>query len=364
MLDKNLQRLEFDKILANLSNFAITSKGKDLSLSLRPSYVQSEVEHNLEKTNLALELIYKKGLPPIEDFSDIEIYLKNLESNNCISAKALLDIAFVLSISRNLYNYMYDDSSFNLTNYQPLCNIFNSLYLNKNIETKILDSIVDENTIADTASPILNKLRKNRRNLEQEIRTKLSNFIHSYSTSKYLMDNIITIRGDRFVLPIKEEFKDKVPGSILDISSSGSTLYIEPNFIYDLNTQINNIKFEESVEIEKILLQLSSLLFPISKNLRLNTQIIYELDFIFSRAKYSKSIFGIKPIFNKTKNINLINARHPLISPETVVPINFSIGGNYTTLLITGPNTGRQNCDIKNSRFISCYGLLWIVYSS
>ena len=360
MLDKNLKRLEFDKILENLSNFSITTKGKDKALNLHPSSVQSEVELNLIQTDLALNLIYRKGNPPIDNFNDIEIALKNLESGNCISAKSLLDIAIVLKISRDLHEYLYNDDSFDLTDYNLLCDIFSGLYSNKNIETKIFNSIIDENNIADNASPALNKLRKNRKNLEQEIRSKLANFIHSSVHSKYLMDNIITIRNDRFVLPIKEEFRDKVPGSILDISSSGSTLYIEPNFIYDLNTKINNIKFEENIEIEKVLMQLSSMLFSIVQNIRSNTEIIYELDFIFAKAKYSKFIDGINPQINNNKTIELINARHPLINPESVVPIDFSIGLTYSTLLITGPNTGGKTATLKTVGLLvamACSGL-------
>ena len=360
MLDKNLQRLEFDKILEKFSTFSITDSAKESILNLIPDVDSAIVSQNLQKTELALDLIYRKGNIPIENFSNIDIYLKNIESGNSVSARALLDIAAVLKISKNLKEYLYGDNSFELETFELLDNIFTKLYINKDIEAQIFNSIIDENTIADTASPVLNKLRKNRRNFEQEIKSKLSGFIHSSTFSKYLMDNIVTIRNDRFVLPIKEEFKDKVPGSILDVSASGSTVYIEPSAIYDLNTQINNIKFEESREIERILKNLSSLIFPIVSNIENNTKIIYELDFIFAKAKYAKEIDGINPIINSEKEINLIGARNPLIDPKQVVPIDFSIGKDYSTLLITGPNTGGKTATLKTVgllELMACSGL-------
>ena len=274
MLEKNLQRLEFDKILENLSKFAITDKSKEIIFNLKPSSDVNEVSFRLNETQLALNLIFRKGSIPIENFYDIEISLKNLESQNSLSAKALLDIANVLKMSRALHGYLYEDTSFDLSEFQIICDIFNYLYSNKNIEEKIFSSIIDENNISDDASPVLKKLRKNRQNLEQEVRNKLSNFIHSSTHSKYLMDNIITIRSDRFVLPVKEEYKDKIPGSILDISASGATLYIEPSAIYDLNNKINHIKLEETIEIERILRNLSTLLFPIVSQIRKNAEIV------------------------------------------------------------------------------------------
>ena len=357
MLDKNLQRLEFDKILQKLASFTVTDTAKEVALGLIPSSDFFEVEHNLNKTDLALLLITRKGNLPLENFSNIEVYLKNLESGNSISAKALLEIAKVLKISRNLHEYLYSDTSFDLSEFQMLCEIFNNLYSDKNAEEKIFSSIIDENTISDDASATLHSLRRNRKNLEQSVRSKLSDFLHSSTHSKYLMDNIITIRSDRFVIPVKEEYKDKVPGSILDISASGSTLYIEPSTIYDLNNKINNIKFEEAIEIEKILKNLSSLLFPIVPNIKNNTEIIYELDFIFAKAKYAKAIDGISPKINKEKSIELINARHPLINADTVVPIDFTIGKNFSTLLITGPNTGGKTATLKTVGLLEAMAL-------
>ena len=346
MLDKNLLRLEFDKVLSLLSDYAISDIAKEKITNLTPSNDFDEVNLSLEKTSLALNLIHAKGNIPLDYFEENSLCFKKLDSNIYLNAKELLFIANSLKLSRSLQNYLFGESSLDLEKYNIICEIFNKLYSNKAIEEKISNSILDENTIADNASPILNKLRKNKKNLEAEIRSKLNDYIHSKS-SKYLMDNIITIKNDRFAIPIKSEYKDKVPGAILDISSSGSTLYVEPSFVYELNNKINNIKFEENIEIEKILKNLSDLLFPIVENLKETIETIYEIDFLFAKAKFAKAIDATIPTINTKKEINLIKARHPLIDPEKIIPVDISIGKDYSTLLITGPNAGGKTATLK-----------------
>lgn len=357
MLNKNLNRLEFNKILDELNSHCNTYIGKSKVFDIKPFKNKDDVERALSETSLALQLIYRKGNPPIEEFNNIDIYIKNLYSNNFLSAKALLDVATVLKMSRTLKDYFFEDETFDLSSFSMLSDYFSGLYANSNVENKIFDSIIDENNIADNASKVLSTLRRNRKKLEQDVKDKLSNFIHSSAYSKYIMDSIITIRNDRFVIPVKEEAKDKINGSILDISASGSTVYIEPSAIYELNNKINNIKTEENIEIEKILRNLSILLFPLADNLSNDVEIIGSLDFIFAKAKYSKKINGVQPIINDTKYINLISARHPLIDPEKVVPIDIHIGDDYTSLLITGPNTGGKTATLKTTGLLSIMAL-------
>lgn len=357
MQNKNLNRLEFNKILDELNSHCNTYIGKSKVFDIKPFKNKDDVERALSETSLALQLIYRKGNPPIEEFNNIDIYIKNLYSNNFLSAKALLDVATVLKMSRTLKDYFFEDETFDLSSFGILSDYFSGLYSNLNVENKIFDSIIDENNIADNASKVLSVLRRNRKKLEQDVKDKLSNFIHSSAYSKYIMDSIITIRNDRFVIPVKEEAKDKINGSILDISASGSTVYIEPSAIYELNNKINNIKTEENIEIEKILRNLSILLFPLADNLSNDVEIIGSLDFIFAKAKYSKKINGVQPIINDTKYINLISARHPLIDPEKVVPIDIHIGDDYTSLLITGPNTGGKTATLKTTGLLSIMAL-------
>ena len=361
MIEKYLNKLEYNKILDLVSNYCTTYIGKDFVSKLMPLNNKDLVKMKLEETSTAQTLLYRKGEPPISNITNIDIWIKNLESYNSLSAKALLDVAHVLQTSRFLHDYFFADDTFDLSYFSLLENYFSMLYYNETIEKNILNSIIDEYTIADDASKTLSALRRNKRKLEQDVRDKLSNFIHSSSYSKYLMDSIITIRNDRFVIPVKEEYKDSISGAILDISASGSTVYIEPSSIFELNNKINGIKAEESIEIEKILKNLSLSLFPIASKIKTTLGAIGQIDFIFAKAKYSKKINGICPLINDKKEINLYGARHPLISPEVVVPIDVSLGNNYTSLLITGPNTGGKTVTLKTVGLfclMACSGIL------
>ena len=361
MIEKYLNKLEYNKILDLVSNYCSTYIGKDFVSKLMPLNNKDLVKMKLEETSTAQTLLYRKGEPPISNITNIDIWIKNLESYNSLSAKALLDVAHILQTSRFLHDYFFADDSFDLSDFALLEDYFSMLYYNETIEKNILNSIIDEYTIADDASKTLSALRRNKRKLEQDVRDKLSNFIHSSSYSKYLMDSIITIRNDRFVIPVKEEYKDSISGAILDISASGSTVYIEPSSIFELNNKINGIKAEESIEIEKILKNLSLSLFPIASKIKTTLGAIGQIDFIFAKAKYSKKINGICPLINDKKEINLYGARHPLISPEVVVPIDVSLGNNYTSLLITGPNTGGKTVTLKTVGLfclMACSGIL------
>lgn len=347
MLEKYLNKLEYNKILDIVSSYCATYIGRSLSSSFLPNSNKEIVARLLDETNSAVNLLIRKGEIPLSDIENIEVCIKNLKSYNSLGVKSLLDVANVLRISRQLHQYFFDDEEFDLSDFSILEDLFSMLYYNKNMEDTIFNSIIDEDTIADDASKALSSLRKNRRKLEQDVRDKLSNFIHSASYSKYLMDSIITIRNDRFVVPVKEEFKEHISGAILDISASGSTVYIEPSAVFELNNKINAVKVQEAIEIEKILKGLSLMLCPIADRLKVTIDIIGRLDFIFARAKYSKRINGIRPIITNSKEINLLGARHPLIDEKVVVPIDISIGKDYSSLLITGPNTGGKTVALK-----------------
>ena len=247
MIEKYLNKLEYNKILDLVSNYCSTYIGKDFVSKLMPLNNKDLVKMKLEETSTAQTLLYRKGEPPISNITNIDIWIKNLESYNSLSAKALLDVAHVLQTSRFLHDYFFADDTFDLSDFSLLEDYFSMLYYNETIEKNILNSIIDEYTIADDASKALSALRRNKRKLEQDVRDKLSNFIHSSSYSKYLMDSIITIRNDRFVIPVKEEYKDSISGAILDISASGSTVYIEPSSIFELNNKINGFKLAEKI---------------------------------------------------------------------------------------------------------------------
>lgn len=353
MNDYYLQKLEFNTILEKLSTFCSTDLGKTISLQLKISNNPNTVKEKLNETAEAVNLIYKNSTPSFYDIQDIQIYLMKLESTQILNAKGLIDLKNIFLSAQDLKKYFSQDY-IDRSDFPILDNLFSQLYSNEGIISKVSSSIIDENTIDDKASNELQKIRKKIRNLEQDIRSKLNSMIHSSSFSKYIQENVVTIRNDRFVIPIKEEYRNQIKGFIHDISNAGSTLFIEPISIFELNNEINQLKIEEEIEIEKILQNLTSLFYPYIEELKVDFNIIGNLDFIFAKAKYSKSISGITPIINTQKEINLINARHPLIDKDKVVPISVELGKNYSTLLITGPNTGGKTVTLKTVGLLSC----------
>lgn len=357
MQSKYWNKLEYNKILEILSGYAKTYIGKDLCINLTPFYSNTKVSKALSETSEAVTLRFRKSNPPISYINNIDVWIKILESNGVLSAKALLEIARVLKTSRELKEYFYSDDGLDLTLFPILTAYFNSLYLNSSVESKILNSILDENTISDNASKKLYAIRKEEHKLEYAIKDKLNSFIHSSTYSKYIQESVITIRNDRYVIPVKEEFRGQIKGFIHDMSSSGSTVFIEPMAIFELNNQINNLKIEENIEIEKILEELTKLFYPITNELSNNLRLIGRLDFIFAKANYSIDINGIHPILNEQKNINLIKARHPLINKDTVVPIDINLGNSFSCLVITGPNTGGKTVTLKTVGLLCLMGM-------
>lgn len=340
MNSKYLDKLEYNKILQILEDFAKTYLGKNLCKNLTPS---TNVTFLLKQTNQALGLIYKKGSLPLSSIPNIDIAIKNLESNFSLTALDLLEIASILKTSRELKEYFLNED------YELILASCDLIYTNKLLEKEIFDKILDENTIADNASSKLSSIRKSQKNLGIEIKNKLNSLVHSTTYSKYLQDSIVTIKNERYVIPVKEEYRSHVKGFVHDVSSSGSTVFIEPITVFELNNELNNLKAEEAIEIAKILTELSKKLMVITNELKNNIQLIGQLDFIFAKASFSKKLNGIKPNINNEKYINLIQARHPLIDESKVVPIDIFIGKDCSSLIITGPNTGGKTVCLKTT---------------
>ena len=257
-----LEKLEYNQILEKLSLLCKTYVGKNFAMQLKPSFKKEQVEKLLEETLEASTLNVQKGSLPMSEIYDISVSLKRLESNLPLSAKSILEIALILKLSRELKEYFYEDENFNRTSFVLLEDMFSKLYSNVDIENSIYSSILDENTIADTASSTLASLRKNRKKLEVQIKDSLNHILHSSQFSKAIMEPIVTIRNDRYVIPVKEEFRGLIKGFIHDMSASGSTVFVEPLQVFELNNQIQSLKVEENAEIEHILTELSNKLIP------------------------------------------------------------------------------------------------------
>ena len=348
-----LEKLEFNKILTMLSNFCITEQGKKLALSLLPSNQKTEVKQLLQETNEAVNLSYRNGFACFYEIADIGIELKKLESNSPLSAKSLLALAHIFKLAQDLKDY-FDKDFLDSAEYPILSRLFFDLYTNKSITDKILACIIDETTIDDKASKSLQSIRRQKRKLEQDIRAKLNDMIHSSSYSKYIQESIITIRNERFVIPVKEEYRSQIKGLVHDISNAGSTIFIEPISVFEMNNELNGLKKEEELEIERILQELTSLFFPYIEELSLDINLISQLDFIFAKAKFSKSLKATTPLINDKKEVHLKNARHPLIDKNKVVPITLDLGNKFSVLLITGPNTGGKTVTLKTVGLLTC----------
>lgn len=340
MQNTYLEKLEFNKIKNILSEFAISENGKEMCLNLEPYTNKDKIEKALAETTEAVALLYRKGNLPLVPLGEITSHILNLKNQNFLQTKALLELATLLKTSRLIKNYYFDKE---LNQTDSLTDYFEHLYTNTNIEDKIFYSIIDENTIDDRASDNLYKIRNQMRKIKQNIKDKLQSLL----TSKYLQEPLITLRQNRFVVPVKIEYQSEIKGFIHDTSSTGSTVFVEPISVFDLNNQLSELKNQEIIEIEKILQILTSLFFNIISELENNYNLLTILDFIFSKAKYSKSTNSNCPKLNDEKIIYLKNAIHPLLDPEKAVPITLEIGKSFSTLLITGPNTGGKTVTLK-----------------
>ena len=358
-MNNNLKKLEYDKILEKIAHFCKTYLGKKYAFNLRPSQDVQEVQKSLKETSQGVVLIQRNSTPPIGEIADITIYLKTLDGCGSLSIKALIELQNILQMAEDLKEYFSKDF-LSTSDFSALEPYFNDLYVNQSIVSTFARSIIDEDNIADTASAKLQDIRRKERRIEQDIRAKLNVILHSSTYSKYMRENLVTIRSGRYVIPVKEEYRSSIKGFVHDVSSSGSTVFIEPLVVFDLNNELSNLHIEEEQEIERILQNLSGLLFPYTKELQNNAELIGKLDFIFGKARYSIDLNCSTPEINKQKQINLINARHPLIDQEKVVPSSIELGKDFNVLIITGPNTGGKTVTLKTIGLLSamaCSGL-------
>lgn len=352
MNQKTLEKLEFHQICKMVSDFAITYIGKNFANELTPLKTSKEIEKAHTQTSEAVILLYRLGNIPLAEIADLTIHLKQLENNNSLNAKQLLDLSHTLQISHNLKTYFNTDI-ITTNDFPNLTNLFENLYTNPTLVNSIKTTILDENAIDDNASPTLKKIRSNIRKKEAEIQTKLHSLLHS----KYIQEPIVTIRNSRFVIPVKSEYRGNVKGFVHDVSTSGSTVFVEPIAIFDMNNEISNLHTEETLEIEKILMQLSSLFFDKIDFLSNTANLIGLLDFIFAKAKFSKTFDCTQPHLNNEKKLHLIDCYHPLLPRENAVKNSIQLGENFTSLIITGPNTGGKTVILKTVGLLVLMGM-------
>ncbi len=354
MNNKVLKTLEYDKIIEKLAAYASSPMGKKCCRELLPSSDLGEILSRQEKTRDALSRVYKSGTLSFHGLSDIRPFLRLLEIESTLSAGELLEIAHLLDLTAQVKEYGLTDAedmaSDSLFTYFDLLEPLE--FLNRRIRTCILSA--DE--ISDEASHALKDIRREIRQANAAIHNKLTSIINSQSNRTILQDALITVRNGRYCVPVKAEYKNTFPGMIHDQSASGATLFIEPMSVVQLNNKIKELDMKEQAEIERILQTLSAQAASCARDLEEDQKLLTELDFIFARAKYARDYMGTEPIFNTEGIVDIKRARHPLLDPETVVPIHIYIGEDFDMLLLTGPNTGGKTVTLKTVGLFALMG--------
>lgn len=343
MNEKSLRVLELDKIKEKLKRYTHTSAGKDIIDGLKPYSNIYEIREHLEETREALMLLAKKGAPPFEGIYDVREGISRAEKQSNLMAGQLLKIAAMLRCARNFKDYVSRKEE--EETYRVIEDICEGIVPLKRLEDDIFFAIVSEEEIADRASDKLFNIRRSLKEKNASIKDKVNSLIRS--NSKFLQDNLYTIRGDRYVIPVKAEHRGAVPGLVHDQSSSGATLFIEPMNLVNLNNEIKELMLKEKAEIERILAELSKKVHDNITAVKNNSNIVWELDFIFAKAKYGSEINATCPVVSEEGVIDIIEARHPLIDPKVVVPSSIYFGREFTSLVITGPNTGGKTVTLK-----------------
>ena len=340
--EKSLNILELPIVLDMLAAEAVTEGGKEACLKLRPSADRLEVKNRLSETSAAKNMMVVRGSPSLSGIKDIRPSLSRADLGGSLNTIELLSIARVLQCARLVKGYTSDDK----LGKSCIDHLFAALHANRFLEEKITGSIVGEDEIADSASSELANIRRKIRAASARVRDCLQKIISSPSYAKVLQEPIITMRSDRFVVPVKAECKGAVPGLVHDISASGATLFIEPMAAVKANNELRELTAKEKTEIERILSELSADCASHAEDIASDYSYLITLDGIFARAKLSYKFNGIEPELRE-KGVVLHRARHPLLPKDKAVPISLELGDDFDTLIITGPNTGGKTVTLK-----------------
>ncbi len=345
LFEKSLRTLELPAVLEMLARHAVSAAAKERCLKTLPSTEKDVVERWLNETDSARERLGLFGSPSFSGVKDVSESLYRADHGGCLNTRELLDIAGVLSASRRVA--AYDDEQRQKGDTDHISRLFSALHPNKYLEEKIRSAILDEETIADSASAELTDIRRKLRQAASKGRQILQRIISSPSYAKVLQEALITQRDGRFVVPVKAEYKGSLPGLIHDVSSSGATLFVEPMGVVQANNECKELESREQKEIDRILHALSAECASFHEDILFDYDILVQLDTIFARAQLSYQLDCVRPEVKRRGGINLRRARHPLLERSKAVPISVSLGESFDTLVITGPNTGGKTVTLK-----------------
>ena len=351
---KAFKTLEFDKIIKKLINITVSPMGKEKASNIKPYINLDDVLKVQKETSEAVSMCMRKGNISLGGLREIRPQLKRVSIGGVLSIQEFIDIRDFLYVCKKVKNYSKNENKDE--RYDILDEFFYVLEPLPNLENEISRCILSETEISDDASIELKNIRKEIKISNDRIREQLNNIINSSSYKNMLQDSVITIRNDRYCVPIKSEYRNSFQGMIHDQSNTGSTLFIEPLRIIELNNKIKELQLKEKDEIDKILLYLSELVKENLDIFNINIEVLTEIDFIFAKANLSILMKGIEPKFNNKGYINIKLGRHPLLDNNLVVPINIYLGKDFTTLLITGPNTGGKTVALKTLGLFTLMG--------
>ena len=340
MEQKTLKTLEYDKILNQLCAFAKNDATKDRILALSPSAQFHAVEQMLAETDAGVTLILKYTCPELLWITDIKEQIKRLQIGGALNMPELLNLGRILKNARTLKSLTPEQAGI-------LCGYIEELTPDKGLEDTIFASILSEEEMADGASPTLSAIRRKARNASARIKNSLDSMIHSGHYQKFLQDPIVTMRNNRYVVPVKAEHRSDVKGIVHDMSSSGGTVFIEPESVVNANNELHELEVKEKAEMERILMEISAQAAEISEALVLNFDTLIHLDFVFAKAKFALTMKGICPELNQQGKVYIKDGRHPLIDPNKIVPTTVYLGDTFDSLIVTGPNTGGKTVVLK-----------------
>lgn len=342
LYEKSFIKLELSRVLEMLAEHAGSEEGKRACIALMPTSDLEEVKARLAETSAASNLSTNRGKPNFSEVRDVSTALERAERGGTLQPKDLLQIAGVLRCARNVKSYLNEEDKPTVLDER-----LKALTPNKYMEDRIFGAILSEEEIADSASPELADIRRHMRIQSGKIRDVLQKIIASPSYAKYLREPIITIRQGRYVVPVKSECKNEVPGMVHDVSATGSTYFIEPASAVNANNALRELEIKEKKEIERILAEFSAETAAHREDINLDVRMLTELDVIFAKAQLGYRMRAWEPEMNDCGIIELRNARHPLIDPAKVVPVSLHLGKDFDTMIITGPNTGGKTVTLK-----------------
>ncbi len=349
MNSKALKILEFNRITEALTASAESEPARHMCEGLRPSSKRDWIVRSLDETEAAVERILKGGSVSFGSNRDFGPALKSLSIGQTLSVPELMHIASFLENVARVRDYGDTENT------DVLSVLFEELTPLPKIAGEIRRVIISEEEISDQASPELNSIRRQIRTTGDRIHTQLNSMING-SARTYLQDPVITMRGDRYCIPVKSEYKNQVPGMVHDQSSTGSTFFIEPAAVVELNNKLKTLAIEEKQEIERILAELSAMTGEHAEDISVNCKHMTKLDFVFAKAKLALDMRAVRPVYNDDRIIRLIKARHPLIDPDRVVPIDVELGDDFDMLIVTGPNTGGKTVSLKTVGLLTLMG--------